>query len=211
VQKGGRLICEGLPGYFGDRGHVGQVQPNLGLDQLFGAREKYVEFTPDLLEGLTLQVRGAQINGRLFLQEYTPSGGRVVGTYDNGATAAVEHEFGTGKTLLIGTFPGAGYYRHHAPEARKFFAGLLKWGNVAQRVRSSHPDVKARLHDGPDGKYLWVINPTRSAREVTVRIGPRNTGFRTGEDLWGGKPATVDGNKVKVTVDDRDAAVIQLQ
>lgn len=47
----------GLPGYFGDRGHVGEVQPNLGLDRLFGAREKYVEFAPDLLENLTLEVR----------------------------------------------------------------------------------------------------------------------------------------------------------
>ena len=170
VENGGRLICEGLPGYFGDRGHVGQVQPNLGLDRLFGASEKYVEFTPDLLERLTLQVRGSRINGRFFLQEYAPTDGRVVGTFDNGAAAAVENDFGKGKTLLIGTFPGAGYYRHHARETRSFFAGLLEWGNVAQRVRSSDPDVKARLHEGAGGKYLWVVNPTRSAREVTIRL-----------------------------------------
>ena len=30
VEQGGTLISEGLPGYFGDRGHVGKVQPNLG-------------------------------------------------------------------------------------------------------------------------------------------------------------------------------------
>ncbi len=39
VRGGGYLISEGLPGYFGDRGHVGEVRPNLGLGQLFGARE----------------------------------------------------------------------------------------------------------------------------------------------------------------------------
>lgn len=211
VKKGGRLICEGLPGYFGDRGHVGEVQPNLGLDRLFGAREKYVEFTPDLLERLTLQVRGSRINGRFFLQEYAPSGGRVVGTFDNGAVAAVENDFGKGKTLLIGTFPGAGYFRHHATQTRQFFAGLLKWGNIAQRALSSDPDVKSRLHDGAGGKYLWALNPTRSTREVTIRLSPRDSGFHTAEDLWGGKPVTVDGNRVRVTVDDRDAAVIQLQ
>jgi beta-galactosidase len=63
VAKGGRLISEGTPGYFGDGGTAGTVQPNLGLDQLFGARETYVQFTPDLLDKLTLTVRGKQIGG----------------------------------------------------------------------------------------------------------------------------------------------------
>ena len=211
VQKGGRLICEGLPGYFGDRGHVGEVQPNLGLDRLFGAREKYVEFTPDLLENLTLQVRGSKIDGRYFLQEYLAEGGSVVGTFDNGSAAAVENQFGKGKTLLIGTFPGAGYYRHHSAETRNFFAGLLEWGNVTQSVRSSDQDIKARLHEGPGGKYLWVVNPTRTSREVTIQLTSVDAGLVTGKDLWGGKPVTLKENAVKLTVDDRDAAVIPLQ
>jgi beta-galactosidase len=211
VRKGGRLICEGLPGYFGDRGHVGEVQPNLGLDRLFGAHEKYVEFTPDLLENLTLEVRGSKINGRYFLQEYSTVGGRIVGTFDNGAAAAVENHFGKGKALLIGTFPSAGYYRHHSPGTMEFFAGLLDWGGVAQRVHSSDPTIKARLHEGSGGKYLWVLNPTRETREVTVRFSDRDTGLRTGKDLWQGRPVTVNGNTVKVTVAGRDAVVIRLQ
>jgi len=211
VRKGGRLICEGLPGYFGDRGHVGEVQPNLGLDRLFGAREKYVEFTPDLLENLTLEVRGSKINGRYFLQEYSTVGGRIVGTFDNGAVAAVENNFGKGKTLLIGTFPSAGYYRHHSPGTMEFFAGLLEWGGVAQRVHSSDPAIKARLHEGSGGKYLWVLNPTRETREVTVQFSDRDTGLRTGKDVWQGRPVTVNGNTVKVTVAGRDAVVIRLQ
>ncbi len=211
VEKGGRLICEGLPGYFGDRGHVGEVQPNLGLNKLFGAREKYVEFTPDLLENLKLQVRGSKIDGRYFMQEYLAEGGKVVGTFENGSGAAVENEFGKGKTLLIGTFPGAGYYLHHSPESRKFFAGLLQWGNVSQRVSSSDPEVKVRVHDGAGGKYLWVVNPTRTSREVTIGLGTADAGSRIGNDLWGGKSGILNGNTVKVTVDDRDVAVIPLQ
>lgn len=35
VRGGGKLSSEGLPGYFGDAGHAGQLQPNLGLDALF--------------------------------------------------------------------------------------------------------------------------------------------------------------------------------
>src|SRR5439155_3140860 len=63
VAKGGKLVSEGCPGYFGDGGTVGAVQPNLGLDQLFGAREAYVQFTPDLLGKLTLTVGDRQVGG----------------------------------------------------------------------------------------------------------------------------------------------------
>ena len=54
VEQGGTLISEGLPAYFGDHGHAGETQPNYGLDEFFGARESYVEFTPDLLDKLDL-------------------------------------------------------------------------------------------------------------------------------------------------------------
>ena len=94
VAKGGKLISEGCPGYFGDGGTVGTVQPNLGLDQLFGARETYVQFTPDLLDKLTLTVKGKQIGGQYFLQEYKLAGGQAVGQYANGHIAAVENTFG---------------------------------------------------------------------------------------------------------------------
>lgn len=211
VENGGKLICEGTPGYWGDNGHVGEVQPNLGLDKLFGAREKYVEFTPDLLENLTLNVRGSKINGRYFLQEYLPEGGSIVGTYDNGSAAAIENKFGKGKTLLIGTFPGAGYAKLHSIETKKFFAGLLEWGNVTRRVSSSDPEVQARLHEGAGGKYLWVVNTTRTSREVTIQLTTRESGLTVGKDLWGEKPVTLNGHEVKVTVGERNVAVIHLQ
>ena len=212
VEQGGRLICEGLPGYFDDRGHVGEVQPNLGLDRLFGAREKYVEFVPDLLEDLTLEVRGSEINGRYFLQEYFAEGGKIVGTFENGSAAAVENEFGKGKTLLIGTYPGAGYYLHHSTGTRKFFAELLEWGGVSQRVTTSDPEIKARLHNGRGGKYLWILNPTRTIRDVSVSLnhaGDKVLNLKS--DLWTGKTVTLNNNIIKVKIDERDAAIIPLQ
>ena len=122
VAKGGKLVSEGCPGYFGDGGTVGTVQPNLGLDQLFGARETYVQFTPDLLGKLTLTVRDKQIGGQYFLQEYKLAGGQAVGQYANGHIAAVENTSGGGKTLLIGTFPGGSYL----PQPRAGNARILR-------------------------------------------------------------------------------------
>ena len=123
--KEARLVCEGLPGYFGDRGHVGTVQPNFGLDAVFGAREKYVEFDPDLSEQLMFEMNGKKICGRYFRQDYELHGGKEAGQYSNGNIAAVENMFGHGRTLLMGSFPGAGYYLHHGAATKELFAGFL--------------------------------------------------------------------------------------
>ncbi len=210
VAKGGKLISEGCPGYFGDGGTVGAVQPNLGLDQLFGARETYVQFTPDLLDRLTLTVRDKQIGGGYFLQEYQLAGGQAVGRYANGHIAAVEHTSGNGRTLLIGIFPGGSYYRNHAPATREFYAGLLTWAGVQPQVRSSDPEVKARLHKGAGGAYVWIVNPTRTQRSVKISLP---SAFRTATELWqeGATPATVSGATLTTTVEDRNAAVIRLE
>jgi beta-galactosidase len=209
VAKGGKLVSEGCPGYFGDGGTAGTVQPNLGLDHVFGARETYVQFTPDLLGKLTLTVRDKQIGGQYFLQEYTLAGGLPAGAYSNGHIAAVEHTFGNGKTLLIGTFPGGAYFRSHAPGTREFFAGLLAWAGVRQQVQSSDPAVKARLHKGTGGTYVWVVNPTRTTKTVTLTLGES---YQRAKDLWQeSSHPTVSGARLTVAVEDRNAAVVRLE
>jgi beta-galactosidase len=212
VREGGVLISEGLSGYFGDRGKVGAVQPNHGLDGLFGARESYVEFTPDLLEKLMISVMNQPVHGRLFLQEYELHGGKIAGRYANGHIAAVENSHGKGKTLLIGTFPGAGYFANHGASTKDFFAGLLDWAGIEPQTVSSDPDLKARLQTGTGGSYLWVVNPTRRMIRASVTISDRLPEFRTAEDLWQEqKQVVVDGRRVEVTVEDRNAAVIRLR
>ncbi|HWA09717.1 MAG TPA: alpha-amylase family protein [Opitutaceae bacterium] len=209
VAKGGHLVSEGCPGYFSDDGSVGAVQPNLGLDELFGARETYVQFTPDLLSKLTLTVKNQKIGGQFFLQEYKLAGGEDAGQYANGHIAAVEHATGSGRTLLIGTFPGASYSRTHTPANRDFFVSLLAWAGVQPRVQSSDPEVKARLHTGAGGTYLWVVNPTRTAKTVTITLPAP---YQKAAELWQeSNTPSVAGNKLTTAVGDRDAAVIRLE
>jgi beta-galactosidase len=208
VQEGGTLVSEGMPAYFGDHGRAGATQPNYGLDQLFGARERYVEFTPDLLDNLALTVQGKNISGRYFLQEYQPTGGQAAGTYRNGHIAAVENHSGRGRTLLIGTFPGAGYYLHHSADAKAFFAGLLKLADVTPRLHTDNAAVQARLHSGSGGNYLWVVNPSRQPQKVTVSAA--GLPIQSAEAIWGASPAEISGQNVTVTVPPRDAAVIAL-
>jgi beta-galactosidase len=206
---GGKLVSEGVPGYFGDTATVGTTQPNLGLDELFGARESHVQFTPDLLDKLELTVKDRTIGGRFFLQEYKLAGGEAAGHYANGRIAAVEHMSGGGRTLLIGTFPGGSYYLNHLATTREFFAGLPGWAGIRQQVQSSDSEVKARLHTGAGGTYIWVVNPTRMARAVKITLPST---FQRATELWQqSSNPTVIGNTLTATIEGRNAAVVRLE
>jgi beta-galactosidase len=210
VKAGGKLICEGCPAYFGDRGRVGTVQPNYGLDEVFGCRESYVEFTPDLLGDLELNVSGTRTRGGLFLQAYEPKEGTEIGWYDDGRVAAVENSYGTGKTLLVGTMVGYGYDAHPEDRSPQFFADTIVWAGKSQHVVSSDPRVKARIHDGEGGTYLWVANPKR--QNIPVRIIPSHAWgpYKKIRTLWGSQ-ASMDGRTIVLTACARDVTVLALE
>src|SRR3984957_19405883 len=210
VEQGGTLVSEGLPAYFGDYGHVGTVQPNYGLHEVFGARESYVEFTPDISDDLMLEVKGSKIYGRYFRQDYELHGGDAVGHYSNGAIAAVEHKYGQGRTLLIGSFPGAGYFLHHAAPTKDLFASFLEFAGVVPQVKIDDKSVQARLHQGAGGTHLWVTNPSREPRQVKIELASVAGNFKSGEDLGGNQSVALEGQQVTVSVGGRDAAVIAL-
>ena len=209
AEDGGTLVSEGCPGYWGDGAHVGPTQPNLGLDVLFGVTESYVEFTPDLLGDLVFNLSGTPVRGGVFLQAYAPTTGTAVGWYKDGRVAAVENQVGKGKTLLLGTMAGYGYAAHPDDRSPAFYADVLAWAGVAQHVVCSEPRVKARLHAGEGGTYLWVANPKRQPLPVRLELSAAWGPFSSCRSLWGAQ-AEVDGRTVGLTASARDVAVIAL-
>jgi beta-galactosidase len=207
VEAGGTLISEGCPAYWTEGGWVGTRQPNAGLDELFGAQESYVEFTPDLLTDLRLTVRGHDIAGGVFMQAYTPTTGSAVGHYADGRVAAVEHAHGKGRTLLLGTMPGAGFFAHpDDTSTAAFFASLLA---EQPAVASSDARIKARLHAGSGGLYLWVANPTREPIPVHLDVRECVGDFTAARTLWGAS-AAVAARTVSLTAPARDVSVLEL-
>ncbi len=105
-------------------------------------------FLADIHDNLKMEVNGNNIYGRYFFQQYQTNGGRAVGHYPNGATAAIENQTGKGRTLLMGSFPGGGYYLHHGKETQALFAGFLKMAGITPRVSVNDNEVQARVHQG---------------------------------------------------------------
>jgi len=209
VEAGGSLIAEGCPGYYGDGAHVGTTQPNLGLDELFGVRESYVEFTPDLLGDLELNLSGIPVRGGIFLQAYEPTSGTPVGWYEDGRVAVVEHTHGSGRTRLLGTMAGAGYAAHPEDRSPAFYADTLAWAGKTQHVTCTEPRVKARLHAGDGGIYLWVANPTRQPLPVRLTLSAEWGPFSSCESLWG-PDAEISERTVTLTAAARDVSVLAL-
>ncbi len=180
VAAGGTLFAEGCPGYFGDRGRMGVRQPGLGLDELFGARESYVEFTPDLLADLKLAVAGARARGGVFLQAYEPTTGRPVGAYDDGRVAAVDNNFGKGRTRLVGTMCGYGYGKHPGDRSP---AALRRRARVRRQAAARALERAARQGAPPRrrGRHLPLgrepcAQASAGAPGARGRLGPLQEG-----------------------------------
>jgi hypothetical protein len=109
----------------------------------------------------------------------------------------------------MGTFPGGGYYLHHGAATKELFAGFLKMAGLTQQVTVDDATVQARLHEGAGGTHVWVTNPTREAKQVTITLADGD--FRLAEDVWGGERIAVAGRQLSMNVPARDAVVAMLQ
>jgi beta-galactosidase len=216
VEAGGTLVAEGCPAYFGDGFRASMTQPGGGLDELFGVRESYMEFTPDLLGDLALTVAGDRIWGAEYLQCYEPVTGEASGWYDDGRIAAVDNRYGKGKTRLIGTMPGYGYSVHggdkgsyQAPVGAEtsLFEGVLAFAGKTPRLRVTDPRIAARLHEGGGGTYLWIANPVRQA--VPLRAELPGDSFSAARTILGPEAVWKDGS-LRVTVPARQVIIYEL-
>lgn len=203
VKAGGTLISEAVPGYFGDHGKVGTVQPHNGLDSVFGVKEDDVEFMPDLGDRISFAFDGKTVRGGGFLQSYKLEGAKERGRFADGRLAVAEHDYGSGRTLLVGTHPGIAYFQKSEETNLGYFAGVLAWAGVKQRVTVSDNRLQARLHEGNGRKTLWLLNPLRESVDVTVAIDGTPATF--GTTYWGS--ASGQGT---VTVPPRDTIIVEV-
>lgn len=210
VHAGGILVCDGAPGWFGDNVHASPVQPRPELATLFGVTEESALFTPDLLRDLAFHGDGYTAFGGEVRQSFVPTTGTAVGWYPDGAVAVVDHTYGAGRTRLVGTHAGTGYYAH--PEAGGFFDDTLRWAGVAPAVTVGDQRIVVRLHRGDGRTYLWLLNPAHEDVSTTVSW-PEGTppavpiGIR-----WGDKDSItpVGMEALEVRIPARDGLVLDL-
>jgi beta-galactosidase len=203
VAAGGTLISEATPGYFGDRGKVGTVQPHNGLDVVFGARETEVEFMPDIGDRISFSFNGKDVKGGGFRQVYRTTTGRALGDFADGP-AVVENDFGKGRALLVGTHPGVAYFKASNAENLRYFAEVFTWTRRVRNLTWDNPNLHVRLHRSGDKGAIWILNFTREPQRATVLLGSAHEKLRIDGAYWG------EAGGKDVVVPPRDALVLRL-
>ena len=168
------------------------MQPNHGLDQIFGEREDEVEFMPDIGECISFAYAGQTITGGGFLQSYTIRGGTECGQFTDGRVAVVENTHGNGRTLLVGTHPGVAHFKSSGEANRPYFSDVFARTGKTQHVRLPNFAMQARLHHGESGNALWVVNPTREIQHSTVELAPQHGPLNSARPIGrGGEGETI--------------------
>ncbi|MFC6334367.1 beta-galactosidase [Paenibacillus septentrionalis] len=212
IEQGGTLIAEGCPAYFGNLGRAGTVQPNYGLDEVFGAQECDVEFTPDLFDELTFGWNGNRIYGGGYRQAYSPLHGKVTGRYPDGKPAVIENAHKKGRTFLVGSLPSEAYFRNKAHGNRMFFAELAAWAGVepAVRIPDDVEGLHGRVHRSPNGDLmLWLINYSLNELETTIQLAAAFGDYRLDTVFWGDENGIRKrGNQLSVKLPSKDALIV---
>ncbi len=190
VRGGGTLISEARPAWNDERGVANVRIPGAGLDQTFSARERElrsgdsIAFTMEPnLEGPLATLAGRSFNGVAFAEhlEVVGSTSRVLARFASdaggrGDPAIVMTSQGSGRAILIGTFPSAAFEQD--PEKMRatgeFLQRLIASAGVAPEIAidGGAGRVEARFLESSDAIVLIAINHGDAAERVTLKFGP---------------------------------------
>lgn len=209
IKQGGTLISEGCFGYFNDSGHAMERQLNRGFDEVFGCVQQAVHLGPDGNKTVVIDSTRGQIKAGVYRQSYRLTCGRAMGHYADGSIASVKNIYGKGTAIVVGSMTGYGYF--HAPDesTRRWFASLLSEGG--RRPRAAIPynsHVTVRFWKEKDDVFLWILNFAPYSQNIQVYL---SDGLEKGELLRGKEITVWDDHTLSVTVEGKDAAIVQIK
>lgn len=171
IRSGGTAVAEARLAWNDERGFASAVIPGFGLDQVFGAKEKLIR--PDAQPQMKLE-NGRTVTGDAYAEELEPLGGaRVVGRFANGTPAIVEHAFGSGKAILIGSFAALAYHKDPGDSNKEFFLSLAEAAGVSPEVTvsgSGTSELEVRRLVSSNRQSVFVFNHSKKSADATVSL-----------------------------------------
>lgn len=213
VRNGGILISEGCPAQFIDNGYSSIKIPGLDLDTMFGAVEEKVEYLQQDNTSPKILWENIEIPCALYRENFVLQGGKGIAKYEDGKIAMVENNFGEGKTLLIGTYPGMLFCRNSGDFTNEFIRRICKFANIDQRIVTTEPKVKARIHKGHGDIFLYVLNTDYQDCQVSISISKKIGVFKGAVNLVSRKSLLVsrgEKNTLKLELSAREGTVLKL-
>jgi beta-galactosidase len=191
VRQGGTLVAEARLGWNDERGRAAETLPGMGLHELMGCREEHIQtgqggrtelhWDTDAIPGMK---PGDTVPARWYEETLAPagSGSKIAARFADGRTAAVISTFGSGKTLMLGSYVSAGYHTRPGEPARRLFLGLLQWAGVRPPVVVEGGTVEVQTLESGKDRILFAFNHGKNAVSPHIRL-PGATGAFSGRDL----------------------------
>lgn len=214
VSRGGVLVSDAAPAHFIDHGYCSFTIPGAGLDEVFGAVEDEMEYVPTLTLGdvppPAIVWKGMKINCRIYQEKLIPTAGSPVAYFTDGTVAVVDHNYGNGKTRLIGSFPGIEYTETLEYEAELFIRDALSYAGIKPRIEILDQAVKARIHRSATGDFLWVVNTDYQEITTEIRLQPTLDKYSSAENLVTAQIIPIRNQSLSVTLPALAGAVYKL-
>jgi len=208
VRQGGVVLAEARTAWNDEMGTCGEAVPGLGLEQVFGCRERGAEGVPEDVAvpihvtrdhaALPLLKKGDVLAGARFREELEvlSETAQVVGEFENGGPAIVVNRYGQGWAIFIGTMLSLGFFKFHDGNAGRLLKGLARLAGIEPPVQvegiPGGLDVEPVLLEGEDGDsrlfhIFFAFNHTDQAVQPQFRISLPQGNY-TATDLVAAQP-----------------------
>ena len=208
VRRGGVVLAEARTAWNDETGTCGEAVPGLGLEQVFGCRERGAEGVSEDLAvpiyvtrdhaALPLLTTGDVLAGARFREELEvlSETAQVVGEFENGGPAIVVNRYGQGWAIFIGTMLSLAFFKFRDESAGRLLKGLARLAGLEPPVQVEGVpgglDVEPVLLEGEDGDgrlfhIFFAFNHTDQAVQPQFRISLPQGNY-TATDLVAAQP-----------------------
>jgi beta-galactosidase len=180
IENGGTAVAEARLAWNDERGFSSDRVPGFGLEKVFGAKEKLIRPVEKAkilvapaadLPGLA---PGTTIVAEAFEEDLEPlPSGRVLAKFANGEPAIVEHKFGKGRAILVGSFPALAYQRQLNASTKRLLLALARSAGVSPEVEVSGlgtSEVEVRRLTSDRVQFLFAFNHARTPAQAAISV-----------------------------------------
>jgi beta-galactosidase len=180
IENGGTAVAEARLAWNDERGFSSDRVPGFGLDEVFGAKEKLIRPVEKAkmlvapaadLPGLA---PGTAIVAEAFEEDLEPlANARVLAKFANGEPAIVEHKFGKGRAILVGSFPALAYQRQLNVSTKRLLLALARSAGVSPEVEVSGlgtSEVEVRRLTNDRVQFLFAFNHAHTAARAAISV-----------------------------------------
>lgn len=180
VENGGTVVAEARLAWNNERGFASTIIPGIGLDKVFGAREKIIEPVdkPKITVGPSAELPGwdapGSVSGAAFEEQLEPyPGAQVLGRFADGEAAIVENSFGKGRTVLVGSFLALGYEQDHEAVTQQLLLALAQSAGVSPEVEvlgTGAANIQVRRMVSDHEQIVFAFNESDDTSDSTLSL-----------------------------------------